>query len=58
LSATIAALIALGETDLKRIVQRAIRQVSIGIHNTHPIGKGRSPVETRVLANEPDEMTS
>ncbi len=58
LSAIIAALIALGETDLKRIIQRAIRQVSIGIHNTHPIGKGRSPVETRVLTDEPDELTS
>lgn len=58
LSSVITALIALGETDLKRVVQRAIRQVSISIHNTHPIGKGRSPVETRVLANEPDEMTS
>ena len=57
LSAAITALIALGETDLKRIVQRAVRQVSIGIHNTHPIGKGRSPVETRVLANEPTELT-
>jgi hydroxymethylpyrimidine/phosphomethylpyrimidine kinase len=58
LSAIIAALIALGETDLKRIIQRAIRQVSIGIHNTHPLGKGRSPVETRVLTDEPDELTS
>ena len=57
LSAAITALIALGETDLKRIVQRAIRQVSIGIHNTQPIGKGRSPVETRVLADEPTELT-
>jgi hydroxymethylpyrimidine/phosphomethylpyrimidine kinase len=58
LSSIITALIALGETDLKRAVQRAIRQVSIGIHNTHPIGKGTSPVETRVLANQPDELTS
>lgn len=58
LSSVITALIALGETDLKRVIQRAIRQVSIGIHNTHPIGKGTSPVETRVLANEPDEITS
>jgi hydroxymethylpyrimidine/phosphomethylpyrimidine kinase len=53
LSALITAMIALGETNLKEVVQRAIRQISIGIHNTHPIGKGRSPVETRVLENEP-----
>ena len=58
LSSVITALIALGETDLKRIIQRAIRQVSISIHNTQAIGKGRGPVETRVLANEPDELTS
>ena len=58
LSATIASLIAIGETDVRRIVQRAIRQVSICIHNTQPIGKGTSPIETRVLADEPDELNS
>jgi hydroxymethylpyrimidine/phosphomethylpyrimidine kinase len=56
LASLITGLIALGETNLKEVVQRAIRQVSIAIHNTHPIGKGRSPIETRVLANEPNEL--
>lgn len=54
LSAMITALIALGERDLRAIVNRAIRQVSIGIFNAQAIGKGQCPVETRVIANEDD----
>jgi hydroxymethylpyrimidine/phosphomethylpyrimidine kinase len=53
LSAAITAMICLGQTDLKDIVHRAIRQVVIGIHNSHPIAKGQCPVETRVMENEP-----
>jgi hydroxymethylpyrimidine/phosphomethylpyrimidine kinase len=58
LSAAITAMIALGQTDLKDIVHRAIRQVVIAIHNTHPIAKGQCPVETRVMENEPVESPS
>jgi hydroxymethylpyrimidine/phosphomethylpyrimidine kinase len=53
LSASITAMIALGQSDLKDIVHRAIRQVVIAIHNTHPIAGGRCPIETRVMENEP-----
>lgn len=53
LSAAITAMICLGQTDLKDIVHRAIRQVVIGIYNTHPIAQGQCPVETRVMENEP-----
>lgn len=56
LSAMITGLIALGESDLRKIVNRAIRQVSIGIYNAQPIGKGQCPVETRVLDNDPNEL--
>ncbi|MFN9852172.1 MAG: bifunctional hydroxymethylpyrimidine kinase/phosphomethylpyrimidine kinase [Planctomycetota bacterium] len=58
LSASITAMICLGQTDLKDIVHRAIRQVVIAIHNTHPIAKGQCPVETRVMENEPVELTN
>jgi hydroxymethylpyrimidine/phosphomethylpyrimidine kinase len=53
LAASITAMICLGQTDLKDIVHRAIRQVVIAIHNTHTIGRGHCPVETRVMENEP-----
>ncbi len=53
LSASITAMIALGQSDLKDIVHRAIRQVVIAIHNTHPLGRGHCPIETRVMENEP-----
>lgn len=52
LSAFITALIALGERNVRDIVNRAIRQVSIGIYNAHSIGKGQCPVETRVMSND------
>jgi hydroxymethylpyrimidine/phosphomethylpyrimidine kinase len=58
LSAAITAMICLGQTDLKEIVHRAIRQVVIAIHNTHPIAKGQCPIETRVMENEPIEIAA
>ena len=56
LSAMITGLIAYGETDLRKIINRAIRQVTIGIYNAQSLGRGQSPVETRVLENDPAEL--
>ena len=52
----ITGLIAYGETDLRKIINRAIRQVTIGIYNAQSLGRGQSPVETRVLENDPAEL--
>jgi hydroxymethylpyrimidine/phosphomethylpyrimidine kinase len=49
LSATITALLARGGTDWPAIVSQAIQQTAMAIHNAQPIGKGRSPAETRLL---------
>lgn len=49
LSSAITALLARGATDWPALVSSAIEQTAIAIHNAEPIGRGRSPVETRVM---------
>lgn len=49
LSSAITALLARGATDWPTLVSSAIEQTAIAIHNAEPIGKGKSPVETRVM---------
>lgn len=49
LSSAITALLARGATDWPALVSSAIEQTAIAIHNAESIGKGRSPVETRVM---------
>ncbi len=49
LSSAIAGLLALGHNNLLDVIHQAIELVLIGIYNAHEIGKGRCPVETRVL---------
>lgn len=51
LSACITALLALGGGDLKSAVQFALQEVTTSILVASPIGKGISPVETRVIPN-------
>jgi hydroxymethylpyrimidine/phosphomethylpyrimidine kinase len=50
LSAAIAAMLALGNEDLLKIIHQSIELVLHGIFNAQPLGKGRSPVETRVMS--------
>lgn len=49
LSSAITALLARGATDWPALVSSAIEQTAIAIHNAEPIGKGKSPAETRVM---------
>jgi hydroxymethylpyrimidine/phosphomethylpyrimidine kinase len=49
LSSAITALLARGATDWPALVSSAIEQTAVAIHNAEPIGKGNSPVETRVM---------
>ena len=56
LSATITALIARGGEDLLNIVHQALEIVLQAVYNAQPIGKGNSPVETRVMQCKTDEI--
>ncbi|XZE19294.1 bifunctional hydroxymethylpyrimidine kinase/phosphomethylpyrimidine kinase [Pirellulaceae bacterium SH449] len=49
LSSTITAFLARGASDWPELVSKAIEQTAVAIYNATPIGKGRSPVETRVM---------
>lgn len=51
LAACITALLALGGSDLPTIVEFALREITTAISIGTPIGKGVSPVETRVIPN-------
>jgi hydroxymethylpyrimidine/phosphomethylpyrimidine kinase len=49
LAATVTSLLARGAKDWPALIGSAIEQTTFAVHNAHPIGKGKSPVETRVM---------